>query len=85
MLMGDDDVPNRLTEADEWGGDVMRRLDDGWCAALDRDTMRCTIYARRPRICRDYEMGDSDCLIERGRYAESPHRRYWLVPTPVNS
>ena len=44
MLMGADAVPNRFTAEDAWGGTVMRRLDDGWCAALDRDTMRCTIY-----------------------------------------
>lgn len=63
--MGDDDVPRRFTVEDAWGGEVMRRLDDGWCAALDRDTMLCTIYERRPNVCRDYAVGDSDCLVER--------------------
>jgi Fe-S-cluster containining protein len=43
----------------------MDRLDDGWCAALDRDTLRCRIYAQRPLICREFEMGGSDCLAER--------------------
>ena len=38
MLMGDDDVPASLTETDAWGGEVMTRLADGWCAALDRGT-----------------------------------------------
>nr|WP_256372107.1 YkgJ family cysteine cluster protein [Dechloromonas sp. HYN0024] len=65
MLMAGDDVPRRLTTQDEWGGWVMRRLDDGWCAALDRDTMRCTIYAQRPDNCRVFEMGDDDCRRER--------------------
>lgn len=65
MLMGDDDVPARLTARDPWGGWVMRRLDDGWCAALDRATMKCTIYGRRPFICGEYEMGGSDCIEER--------------------
>lgn len=64
LLMGDDDVPERLTRQDRWGGWTMRRLDDGWCVALDRATMLCTIYAQRPGVCRDYEVGDSDCLIE---------------------
>jgi len=64
MLMGDDDIPRHLSVEDQWGGSVMRRLGDGWCAALDRQTMRCTIYQRRPEICRDYEMGASDCIIE---------------------
>ena len=70
MLMGDDQPPPHLTDEDEWGGWVMRRLDDGWCAALDRNTMRCTIYERRPSICRDYQMGDSDCLEERSKGQE---------------
>ena len=65
MLMGDDDIPPELTERDRWDGWVMTRLDDGWCAALDRDTMLCTIYERRPMICGDYQVGDSDCLGER--------------------
>ncbi|MBK7648214.1 MAG: YkgJ family cysteine cluster protein [Betaproteobacteria bacterium] len=65
MLMDGDDVPGRFSTQDEWGGWVMRRLDDGWCAALDRDTMRCTIYERRPDNCRVFEMGDSECQNER--------------------
>ena len=65
ILMGDDDVPATLTRQDPWGGWVMHRLDDGWCAALDRNTMGCTIYGCRPGICRDYEMGGSDCIEER--------------------
>lgn len=43
----------------------MRRLEDGWCAALDRDSMRCTIYAQRPMICREFALGSEDCLEER--------------------
>ena len=62
--MGDDEVPRYLMREDQWGGSVMRRLDDGWCAALDRATLLCTIYRRRPGVCRDYEMGVDDCLIE---------------------
>jgi len=63
--MGEDDVPPEFTEADQWGGQVMTRLDDGWCAALDRDTMRCRVYERRPAVCRDFGMGGSDCIAER--------------------
>jgi uncharacterized protein len=65
MIMGDDEVPLNLTELDAWGGLVMRRLADGWCAALDRATMLCTVYERRPTVCRDFEMGSSDCVAER--------------------
>lgn len=67
LLMGDDDVPQALTRVDAFGVTVMRRLDDGWCAALDRDTMRCTIYARRPVLCREYPEGGDDCLVERSK------------------
>lgn len=63
--MGDDDIPPALTQQDRWGGWVMARLEDGWCSALDRHTLLCTIYQRRPMICRDYQAGDSDCLGER--------------------
>jgi len=72
ILMGDDDVPPRFVAEDAWGGSVMRRLDDGWCAALDRDTMRCTIYARRPDVCRDYLMGGVECIAERREYFAQP-------------
>lgn len=65
LLIGDNRVPDALTESADWGGQVMRRLDDGWCAALDRNTMRCTIYAVRPQVCRDYQMGGGDCIEER--------------------
>jgi Fe-S-cluster containining protein len=65
MLMGDDDIPSELTARDQWGGWVMARLDDGWCSALDRKTLLCTIYEHRPLICRDYQMGDFDCIQER--------------------
>lgn len=65
MLLGDKGVPWRFIEEDDWGGQVMRRLDDGWCAALDRDSMRCTIYEQRPMICREFALGSEDCLEER--------------------
>jgi len=65
MLMSEDDIPHSLTKQDRWGGWIMVRLDDGWCAALDRLTLLCTIYQNRPMICRDYQAGDNDCLEER--------------------
>lgn len=65
ILMGDDDPPVEFIENDRWGGQIMRRLDDGWCAALDRKSMLCRIYERRPGVCREYEMGGDDCVTER--------------------
>ncbi|WP_246506727.1 YkgJ family cysteine cluster protein [Kistimonas asteriae] len=65
MLITDTGVPDRFIERDQWGGETMARLADGWCAALDRNTLRCTIYEKRPFICREFEMGDYECLSER--------------------
>lgn len=61
LVIGDRYVPDEMTVVNDWGGTAMRRLEDGWCVALDRDTMRCSIYTRRPQICRDFEMGGADC------------------------
>jgi len=65
MLITDTGVPNRFIEFDRWGAMTMARLSDGWCSALDRGTMRCTIYQQRPLICRDFEAGGDDCIAER--------------------
>ncbi|MES2625674.1 MAG: YkgJ family cysteine cluster protein [Pseudomonadota bacterium] len=65
MLITDTGVPRVFIEEDKWGGRTMRRLEDGWCAALDRNTMLCTIYEKRPLICREFEMGSDECLTER--------------------
>jgi Fe-S-cluster containining protein len=65
ILMGDDDPPAEFVATDQWGGQVMKRLDDGWCAAVDRVTMLCRIYERRPGVCREFAVGESECLTER--------------------
>jgi hypothetical protein len=67
LLMAEDDVPVALSELDQLGAAVMRRLEDGWCAALDRNTLRCTIYERRPMLCREFEVGSFACIEERSR------------------
>ena len=38
VILTDTGVPERYIEVDEWGGETMHRLEDGWCSALDRDT-----------------------------------------------
>ncbi|ACQ93018.1 protein of unknown function UPF0153 [Tolumonas auensis DSM 9187] len=68
MLITDTGVPEHYIAIDPWGGQVMARLDDGWCAALDRDTLMCTIYDHRPLICREFEMGADECITERKEY-----------------
>ena len=65
MLFTDTGVPDRYVEEREGEVPVMHRLEDGWCAALDRDTLLCRIYDRRPLLCREFEMGGPDCLAER--------------------
>ena len=67
--IGDYDLPEHLTEYDADGYLRMRRLDDGWCAALNRTEMSCGVYTRRPLPCRELEMGGADCLVERARLA----------------
>lgn len=68
MLITDTGVPERFVEIDEWGGMRMARLEDGWCAALDRDSMGCSIYAKRPLICREFAMAEYECLSERAAH-----------------
>jgi Fe-S-cluster containining protein len=63
--MGEDEVPEEFTESDRWGGQVMARLADGWCAALDRNSMLCRIYDVRPIVCREFQVGSDECRTER--------------------
>lgn len=65
MLISDTGVPEEYIATDQWGAESMLRLDDGWCAAIDRETFMCTIYETRPWICREFEMGSYECLQER--------------------
>lgn len=65
VLLPGDSVPAWLTDSDEHGLEIMAKGDDGWCAALDRNTMRCTIYAQRPQVCREFAMGGGSCRDER--------------------
>lgn len=65
MLITDTGVPDRFIELDKWGCQTMARLEDGWCAALDRNTLKCTIYDKRPWVCREFEMGEYACVAER--------------------
>jgi Fe-S-cluster containining protein len=75
MLITDTGVPEHFIEIDKWGGRIMARLDDGWCSALDRNTMTCTIYDKRPWICRDLKVGEYECMSERAANLEM-HRTY---------
>lgn len=65
MLLTDTGVPDNFIEIDEWGGRSMLRLEDGWCSALDRNTLMCGIYEKRPWVCREFDMGGCECIAER--------------------
>ncbi len=69
LCIADGDIPERFIERAADGSETMRRLDDGWCAALNRADMRCGIYAERPLPCRELDMGGVDCLRLRARFA----------------
>jgi Fe-S-cluster containining protein len=65
MILTDTGVPDAHISTDKWGAETMLRLDDGWCSALDRETLMCSIYENRPLICREFEMGSYECSNER--------------------
>lgn len=65
MILTETSVPEEFIVADKWGSCSMERLNDGWCRALDRNTMLCTIYEKRPLVCREFEAGEYECLVER--------------------
>ena len=62
-----------------WGNEAFMRMNDGHCAALTvrqvttgagenaEEVMEffCTLYDRRPQICRDLERGSPECAGER--------------------
>jgi len=33
---------------------VLKKKKDGYCELLDPHTMLCTVYEKRPKVCRDY-------------------------------
>ena len=61
MIIDDTGMPERFIETDNRGVQSMRRLDDGWCEAFNRNTFLCDQYNVRPTICRQFEMGSADC------------------------
>ena len=62
FLITDTGVPEEHILHDEYGTQTMLRMDDGWCSALNRKTMQCSIYQYRPWLCREFEMGSVECL-----------------------
>jgi Fe-S-cluster containining protein len=52
------------------------RITDGHCIALTCDsaagTFHCSVYERRPDVCRVLERGSGHCAAERAEKAERP-------------
>lgn len=69
VLDKSDRIPEHLVTHGDNGIDTMARGDDGWCIALDRSTMSCSIYEQRPSVCRRFVMGAGYCRLERAKYA----------------
>ncbi|MDX2298218.1 MAG: YkgJ family cysteine cluster protein [Xanthomonadaceae bacterium] len=69
LLMPGDLPPARYVAEDRHGMAAMAKGDDGWCVALDRQNMCCSIYPQRPLICREFAMGGADCRDERAGWA----------------
>lgn len=68
ILISDTGVPDRFVGLNNSNVEVMARSSDGWCSALDRNSMSCSIYEQRPLVCREFEMGGNDCLSERSAF-----------------
>ena len=65
VLMPDDHVPAEMVERDPNGVALLKRGEDGWCVAVDREQMRCSIYEQRPAACRRFVMGGNYCCAVR--------------------
>lgn len=76
-----DGIDEALTTATETGLRVMARADDGWCVALDRGRMACSIYATRPDSCRRFVMAGPYCRAVREDFARSHARA--VPPSPI--
>lgn len=75
------DEQERLTT---WVGNrVFMRMQDGRCAALvvERGAWSCSIYERRPRLCRDLARGGPACEHEVATKLEEARRRLRVIET----
>lgn len=62
------------------GNEAYMKMRDGHCAALaiEGGKLRCRVYERRPRTCRDLERGSPQCEGEIATKGERPKRRLGL-------
>lgn len=66
VIEPEDDVPKEMTEPYDGDGvpEIIMKRDpvDMYCIAFDRETRLCTIYERRPAMCREFDCGNALCL-----------------------
>jgi len=73
-----DDHARLGDDAEAWthflGNQAYMRMTDGHCAALVIDGARfvCSVYERRPQICRDLARGSGECAGERATKGDRP-------------
>ena len=60
LAAGQDHVPEEFVVEHD-GVRCMDQHGDGACVALDPITQLCTIYDRRPQVCRDFKRAESLC------------------------
>ena len=60
LTPGIDDVPEDLV-VEHAGVRCMDQRGDGGCVALDPVSLLCTIYERRPQVCRDFKRAEALC------------------------
>lgn len=58
-LYGDKRYTNRI-QCDLYDC-VMKVDNENFCIALDKDKKKCSIYEKRPQVCRDFRSGSSCC------------------------
>ena len=75
VLLPGDIVAEHLIEHGPNGVDTLLRAEDGWCVAMDREKMCCSIYEQRPLICRKFTMGSGYCRHEREKFRVEALRR----------
>lgn len=69
VLQREDRIPAHLTARTADGCHVMARDEEGWCVAVAASTMRCSIYATRPGVCRSFAMDGPCCRALRSDHA----------------
>jgi len=75
VVLGERDaVPAHLTARLPGGLHVMAKDKDGWCVALDKLRMKCSIYPDRPITCSSFVMGGPYCRAQREEHASQSVR-----------